>query len=29
LRIEPIASQSIDDLVAWLAPTLNRYFGSA
>jgi AcrR family transcriptional regulator len=25
LRVEPIASQHIDELVAWLAPTINRY----
>jgi Tetracyclin repressor-like, C-terminal domain len=25
LRVEPIASQRIDELVAWLAPTINRY----
>jgi AcrR family transcriptional regulator len=25
LRIEPIASTSVDDLVAWMGPTLQRY----
>ncbi len=25
LRIEPIASTSIDDLVAWIGPTVQRY----
>jgi hypothetical protein len=26
VRVEPIASASTDSLVAWLAPTLDRYF---
>ena len=25
LKIEPIASAAIDDLVAWLGPTVQRY----
>jgi len=25
LRIEPIASTSVDDLVAWVGPTVQRY----
>ena len=25
LRIEPMASTSVDDLVAWIGPTVQRY----